>query len=86
MNITLSADKELIEKGRKIAKAQGTSLNQLVRDYLLTITGGGETKQAADEFAHLAKTLPGCSDEGFKFSRDEVYDRPGLNPKTTDES
>ncbi|RLJ21400.1 hypothetical protein DJ030_04590 [bacterium endosymbiont of Escarpia laminata] len=75
MNITLSANEELIKKGREYARAHNTSLNQLVRDYLLRLTGGCEAEKAADEFVHLASTMPGQSDSSFKFSRDAVYDR-----------
>ena len=32
MNITLSVDEELIEKARKLAKAQGKTLNQMIRE------------------------------------------------------
>jgi len=75
MNITLSADAALIKKGREYAKAHNTSLNQLVRDYLRRVTGGGNIEKAADEFMELARTMPGRSDSGFKFSRDAIYDR-----------
>lgn len=75
MNITLSADSELINKGREYAKAHNTSLNQLVRDYLLRLTGGMEVDIAADEFVRIATTMPGKSDSKFKFSRDAIYDR-----------
>jgi len=75
MNITLSADEELIKKGREYARAHHTSLNQLVRDYLCRMTGGNDGEKAADEFLNLATTMPGCSDRGFKFSRDAIYDR-----------
>jgi len=75
MNITLSADEKLIKKGREYAKAHHTSLNQLVRDYLCRITGGNDAEKAADEFFDLANSMAGCSDSGFKFSRDAIYDR-----------
>jgi hypothetical protein len=75
MNITLSADTELVKKGREYAKAHSTSLNQLIRDYLLRLTGGVEADIAADEFVHIAITMPGKSDGKFKFSRDAIYDR-----------
>ncbi len=75
MNITLSADTELIKKGREYAKAHNTSLNQLVRDYLLRLTGGGDAEKAAVEFVRIASTMPGKSDNGYKFSRDVIYDR-----------
>jgi len=75
MNITLSADAELIKKGREYANAHHTSLNQLVRDYLRSITGGNDAEKAADEFMNLAKSMAGRSDNGFRFSRDTIYDR-----------
>jgi hypothetical protein len=75
MNITLSADADLIKKGREYARAHNTSLNQLVRDYLRRITGGSDAEKAAGEFMKLARSMPGCSDSGFRFSRDAVYDR-----------
>lgn len=75
MNITLSADAELIKKGREYAKAHNTSLNQLVRDYLLRLAGGHEAEKAADEFARLANSMPGRSDDEFKFSREAIYNR-----------
>jgi len=77
MNITLSADTELIKKSREYAKAHNTSLNQLVRNYLRRITGGSDAEKAADEFVVLANTMPGRADDGFKFSRDAIYDRHG---------
>jgi len=75
MNITLSADEELIKKGREYARAHHTSLNQLVRDYLSRITGGNNAEKAADEFLNLATSMAGRSDSEFKFSRDAIYDR-----------
>ena len=75
MNITLSADTELIKKGREYARAHNTSLNQLVRDYLLRLTGGNDAEKAAEEFVRIATTMPGKSDNGYKFTRDAIYDR-----------
>ena len=78
MNITLSADSELIKKSREYAAAHNTSLNQLVRDYLLRLAGGHEAEKAADEFARLANSMPGRSNAEFKFSRETVYDRHAI--------
>jgi len=75
MNITLSADETLIKKSRDYARAHHTSLNQLVRNYLVRLTGGNDAQQAADEFVRLASSMPGRSDEEYIFSRDAVYDR-----------
>jgi len=75
MNITLSADAELIKKSREYAKAHNTSLNQLVRDYLSQLSGVNESGGAADEFVRLASSMPGRSEPGFKFVRDAIHDR-----------
>ena len=53
-------------------------LNQLVRDYLLRVTGSHEAKKSANEFARLATSMPGRSDEKTKFSRNSIYDRQAL--------
>jgi len=75
MNITLSVDAELIKRGREYACAHHTSLNQLVKDYLSSITGGNDAEGFANEFMQLARTIGGRSDDGFKFSRGAIYDR-----------
>ena len=38
MNVTLSIDDRVVGEARRIAAARGTSLNQLVRDYLNELT------------------------------------------------
>jgi hypothetical protein len=75
MNITLSADKDLIEKCRQYAREHNTSLNNLVRDYLKKICGEQDSATNADEFSSLARTMPGRSPKGYRFQRDEIYDR-----------
>ncbi|MEA3231967.1 MAG: DUF6364 family protein [Thermodesulfobacteriota bacterium] len=75
MNITLSADKEVIAKGRQYAKAHNTTLNNMIREFLKDISGEGDNLANSDEFARLAKTMSGCSDPTFKFDREEIHDR-----------
>lgn len=78
MNITLSADKTLIEKSRAYARKHNTSLNQLVRDYLMKLVGQENTEMLAAEFEALSLEYPGKSDQGYRFDRDEIYsDRVG---------
>ena len=38
MNVTLSIDERVVAEARRIAALRGTSLNQLVRDYLQELT------------------------------------------------
>jgi len=76
MNITLSADQQLIDEARRYAKKQNTSLNNLIRGYLQAIGSEKDRASKADEFAKLAKQFSGKSPEGFRFNRESIYDRP----------
>ena len=75
MNITLSADKILIEKARRYANKQNTTLNNLVREYLKKITGQTDGDKAAKEFEAIARDYGGKSSRDYKFSREEIYKR-----------
>jgi len=75
MNITLSADKDLINNSRLYAEKHNTTLNNLVREYLKRITNESETKNIAEEFEALARDNGGKSSINYKFDRDEIYDR-----------
>ena len=44
MTITLSIDDEVLQEARRRAEAMGTSLNQLVRDYLKQLAGNSESE------------------------------------------
>lgn len=70
MNITLSADQQVIEKSRRLARQQGTSLNQMIRDYLAQLTGSPQAESAAEEFRQLALQKGGHSPAGFRFDRE----------------
>ncbi|MGA7523656.1 MAG: DUF6364 family protein [Acidobacteriaceae bacterium] len=72
MNLTLSVDKQIVARARKKADALGRSLNQLVRDYLETLAGGGDAERSIDEFRRLSGT--GHS-RGWRFDRSELHDR-----------
>ena len=75
MNLTLSADEQLIKKMRELAAKRGSSLNQMIREYMQEATGGGDPQIKADEFARLAKEHPGESPPGFRFDREEAHRR-----------
>ena len=74
-NITLSADENLIASARAYAQAHGTTLNDLIRDYLVQIAAPLDRKMAAEEFMRLAREHPSCSEEGWKFNREEIHKR-----------
>ena len=75
MNITLSADKQLIKKTRAYAGRRGTSMNQLIRDFMERVTGEGSAREAATEFESLARGHAGRSSRGYRFDREEAHER-----------
>lgn len=72
MNLTLSIDKQLLEKARSTAFAMGLSLNEMVRRYLEQVAG--ETDQAGtfQELRELCTTRGGHS-AGQKWTREELH-------------
>jgi hypothetical protein len=77
MNITFSADRKLIENARAKAQAQGQTLNEMIRQYMMRLTGEMDAKQAAEEFATIARDHAGRSDPGFVFDRRAIHSRGG---------
>jgi hypothetical protein len=74
MNITLSVDDDIVRKARQRAEAMGTSVNQLVREYLEQLAGKRDPKELAAEFERLSKMAHGDR-RGWKFNREEIHDR-----------
>jgi hypothetical protein len=74
-NITLSADDKLIASARTYAQAHGTTLNDLIRDYLKALANPHDPKEVAAEFAREVFEQSGCSEEGWKFNREEIHKR-----------
>jgi hypothetical protein len=74
MNLTLSVDDEVVQKARRRAEAQGTSVNQLVREYLEQIAGTTDPAKDAAEFERLSRRAKGDS-KGWKFNREELHER-----------
>jgi uncharacterized protein YhdP len=79
INLTLSADEDLVAKARAYAQSHQTTVNELIRQYLRRLTGELDAQQAADEFAELARSRPGRSEEGFVFDRRAAH-RRGTRP------
>ena len=74
MNLTLSVDDEVVRQARRIAEATGTSVNQLVRDYLAQLEGKTDHEADASEIERLSLLANGNS-RGWKFNRDEMHER-----------
>jgi predicted HicB family RNase H-like nuclease len=74
MNVTLSVDEEVIRQARRRAEAMGTSVNQLIREYLEQLAGKRNPEADAAEFERLSRLSNGNS-QGWKFNRDEIHER-----------
>jgi hypothetical protein len=74
MNVTLSIDDEVIQRARRRAEAMGTSVNQLIRDYLWEFSGKTDPNEDAAEFKKLSRLAKGNS-RGWKLNRDELHER-----------
>ena len=72
MNVTLSIDEQTINRARKRAEALGTSLNQLIRDYLQKLAGGDDPEKSIEEFKRLSGK---GNSRGWKLNRDEIHER-----------
>lgn len=71
-NITLSADENLIEQARTIARSQHRTLNDAFREWLGEFTSNGAAD--AQAFDSLMKRLRHV-DAGRKYTRDEMNER-----------
>lgn len=70
-NITLSADDDLIEQARLVARAQRKTLNAAFRDWLQQYAAQSGSAQEVDS---LMKRL-GHVRAGRHFTRDEMHER-----------
>ena len=77
MNITLSIPPEIVQKVREWAEANGTSLNQYVRDCLEAKCAelAKARKTRGQKFLEFAKTHQVKVPEGWKRSREEATER-----------
>jgi len=74
VNLTVSIDDDDIQKARRHAEALGTSVDQLVREYVQQLAGRRDAGPIAAESAELSRESRGNS-RGWKFNREELHDR-----------
>ena len=72
VNITLSIDEQLVERAREKLRPTGKTLNQEIREHLQHIVGDDELE--ADISFFVKTSGKGKPDEGWKWSRDEIYE------------
>ena len=78
-NITLSADEDLIEQARPVARSQRKALNAAFREWLLTFAAQSGNGQGVDALMRRIRHVKA----GRHFSRDEMNERwifSGLRP------
>jgi len=73
VNLTLSLSAKLVEKARRVAQRQGTSLNALVRRHIEAIAGVTPAEGTADELIALMRSNGGHSG-GRRIAREEAYE------------
>jgi hypothetical protein len=70
-NVTLSADENLIEQARLVARAQHKTLNAAFREWLLTFTAQSGNGQEVDALMRRLRHV----NAGRRFTRDEMNER-----------
>ena len=70
-NITLSAEEDLIERARLIARTQRRTLNDAFRDWLAQFTQDAGDAQGFNAMMNRLNHV----DAGRRFSRDELNER-----------
>jgi hypothetical protein len=70
-NITLSADEDLIERARLIAREQRRTLNEAFREWLAQFTQGAGDAQGFDALMIRLKNV----NASRRFSREELNER-----------
>ena len=71
-NITFSVEEDLIAKAREMAKAQGTTLNDLVREWIQSYVGRAERRRAMEKVFEDLKDL---DLGGTKLTREQMNER-----------
>ena len=74
VNVTLSVDDEVMRQARRHAEALGTSVNQLVREYLEQLAGRTDPAVDAEEFRRLSHLAQGDS-ANWRINREELHER-----------
>ena len=80
MNLTITVDDEVVRRARIRALEQGTSVNALLRDFLVSYAGADEERDARSRLIDIARASSASSgDQGRSWSREELYEeRPGV--------
>lgn len=73
MNVTLSIDGRLVAEAIRVAANRGTTLNQLIRDYLVTLIQMEDMQMVVSQLEELWASGDYRSDAGW--TRDDLHER-----------
>jgi plasmid stability protein len=74
-NLTISIDPETVKKARIRALEQGTSINAILRDYLMSYAGTrSRQSKAIEDLLELSRASDSARG-ARRWSRDELYQR-----------
>jgi hypothetical protein len=76
MNVTLSIDDETLSRARDLAARRGTSLNQMIRDYLEEVASDLSSEEILRELHEQWEKSSGDSG-GKRWTREELHERTG---------
>ena len=76
VNLTLSVDAELVRQARIVALEHNTSLNELIRGFMVTLTSG-QTARKIGAVAELRESYSNSTAEvgPKKWTRDDLHER-----------
>lgn len=77
VNVTLSVDAEILTRARELASRRGTSLNQLVRDYLQELASDLSPDEILVELNSLWSASKADSG-GKRWKREDLHERAGV--------
>jgi hypothetical protein len=77
MNVTLSIDEETLARARELAVRRGTSLNQMIRDYLEAVASDLSSDEILQELEANWEQNSGDSG-GRRWTREELHERTNL--------
>jgi antitoxin component of RelBE/YafQ-DinJ toxin-antitoxin module len=71
MTLQLSIDDQIVQGARKVAESMGTSIDQLVQGFLEALV----SRHLDQEIEELERLSGQGDSRGWKFNRDEIYER-----------
>ncbi len=79
-NITLAVDEKILRSARAYAKANGMTLNGLVRQHLIALLDQDKRREEARlKLIELMENSTGQMPKDWKFDREKLYESPTLS-------